>query len=155
MNRKHFFTLPFLLLCLCTNAQELKPTFNFATAQKILQGCIAYADSAKLTLSIALYNRDAQLISFARMDGASLGSAKIAHWKGISAATYGASTAETGSWNVPNAPDIATIPGGLPIVLPDGTVIGGLGVSGAAASVDVTCAEAGLKAAGLYRAPKK
>lgn len=155
MKSKHFLALSFLLLCLSAHAQEAKPALSFATAQKILQGCLAYADSAKLKLTIVLYNADAQMVSFARMDGASLGSSKIAQWKGISAATYGASTAETGSWNVSNAPDIATIPGGLPIKLQDGKLIGGLGVSGAAASVDVLCAEAGLKAAGLYQAPKK
>jgi len=37
---------------------------------------------------------------------------------------------------------------GVPVVV-DGDVVGGLGVSGAAASVDKACAEAGLRAAGL------
>jgi uncharacterized protein GlcG (DUF336 family) len=38
--------------------------------------------------------------------------------------------------------------GGVPVVV-GGEVVGGLGVSGAAASVDQACAQAGLRAAGL------
>ena len=131
------------------NAQESKPDLNFKVAQKILSGCVAYADSAKVNLAIAIFNREGQLISFGRMSGASVGVSKIAQWKGLSAATYQTSSEETGKWNVSNAPDMATIPGGIPIFTTDGNFIGGVGVSGAASSVDVNCAEAGLRAAGL------
>lgn len=135
--------------CNLAQAQDPKPELNYKTAQKILAGCVAYADSAKLNLAIAIYNKEGQLISFGRMTGTILGVSKIAQWKGYSAALYQTSTEETGTWNVSNAPDIATIPGGLPIFTSDGSCIGGVGVSGAAAAVDVKCAEAGLRAAGL------
>lgn len=135
--------------CQITRAQELKPVLNYKVAQQILSGCIAYADSAKLNLAIAIYNSEGQLISFARMSGALLGVSKIAQWKGTSAAIYQTSSEETATWNINDAPDIATIPGGLPIFTNDGNILGGIGVSGAASSVDVKCAEAGLKAAGL------
>jgi glc operon protein GlcG len=144
--------LLYALFSLCfqhLKAQELKPTFNFTTAKKIMEGCIAYANSNKLHMAIAIYDAYGQLIHFVKMDGTSVGTAKVAQWKGLSAATYQFSTAETATWNVPNAPDIATVPGGLTIKTVEGILIGGIGVSGAAASVDVKCAEAGLKIAGL------
>jgi glc operon protein GlcG len=128
-----------------SNSQDLKPALNFTTAQKILKGCIDYADSNKLKMAIAIYDASGQLISFAKMDGASVGTAKVAQWKGLSAATYQYSTEETAKWNVPNAPDIATVQGGILIKTKDGIVIGAIGVSGAASSVDVKCAEAGLQ----------
>lgn len=42
--------------------------------------------------------------------------------------------------------------GGLPLPV-DGVLVGGLGVSGAAADVERACAEAGLRALGLPVAP--
>ena len=39
-------------------------------------------------MAIAIFDAHAQLINFVRMDGASVGSAKVAQWKGLSAATY-------------------------------------------------------------------
>jgi uncharacterized protein GlcG (DUF336 family) len=41
------------------------------------------------------------------------------------------------------------VPGGLPIFNADKKRIGAIGISGAAASVDAKCAEAGIKLAGL------
>jgi glc operon protein GlcG len=140
--------------CVIVRAQDLKPALNYTVAQKILLGSIAYADSAKVNMVIAIYDNDAQLMSFARMNGASIGVSKVAQWKGVSAALYQTSTAQTATWNANNAPDIATIPGGVPIFTKDGNFIGSVGVSGAASSVDVKCAEAGLRAAGLSSVKK-
>jgi glc operon protein GlcG len=145
-----------MLLCLCllcvitSRSQDLKPTLNLSTAEKIIRGCLAFADSGKLVMAIAVYDANAQLIAFAKMDGASVGTAKVAQWKGLSAATYQYSTEQTGKWNVPNAPDISGITGGLPVYTKDGAILGGVGVSGAAASVDARCAEAGVKNAGMW-----
>jgi glc operon protein GlcG len=155
MLSKCLITSAFYLLCIITYAQDLKPALNFSTAQKITGGCIAFADSAKLRMAIAVYDAHAQLISFARMDGASVGSAKVAQWKGLSASTYQFSTEQTGRWNVPTAPDISNAVGGLPIITKEGYIIGAIGVSGSAASVDAQCAEAGIKAAGLFSSFKK
>jgi glc operon protein GlcG len=155
---KNIFLFTFLIAAASTNylyAQQQKPVLNFSTAKKIMDGCIAYADSSKLNMAIAIYDANGQLIHFVKMDGASVGIAKVAQWKGLSAAAYQFSTEETGKWNVPTAPDIATVPGGLPIKTKEGYAIGAIGVSGAASSVDVQCAEAGLKAAGLLFLIKK
>ena len=142
--KKYIILFLALFLRFNSNSQDLKPTLSLTSAQKILRGCIDYADSNKLKMAIAIYDAGGQLISFAKMDGTSVGTSKVAQWKGLSAATYQFSTEETAKWNVPNAPDIATVPGGILIKTKDGYVIGAIGVSGAASSVDVKCAEAGL-----------
>jgi uncharacterized protein GlcG (DUF336 family) len=136
-------------------AQEMKSNITFTLAQKIIAGSVAYADSSKLSMAIAIYDNHGQLICFAKMDGTSVSVAKVAQWKGLSASVYQFSTEETGKWNVPTAPDMATVPGGLVIKTKDGFVIGAIGVSGSSASVDVKCAEAGLKAAGLFYPAKQ
>lgn len=129
--------------------QDARPTLSLATATTIMAGCLAYADSSHLAVAVAIYDVHGQLIHFTRMDGTSVGTAKVAQWKGLSAATYQFSTAQTGKWNVATAPDLATAPGGLPIFTLAGAAIGGVGVSGSAAATDVKCAAAGLRAARL------
>lgn len=131
------------------HAQDLKPVLTYATAKKIVAGAIAYADSNKLGMAVAVYDKAGQLLAFGKMDDASAAVGKIAIWKGLSAATYGYSTAETAKWNMANAPDMATAAGGLVIKTSSGINIGGVGVSGAPSEVDIKCAEAGLRAAGL------
>ncbi len=125
-------------------AQDLKPTLNFSTAQEILTGCLDYAKMNKLNMAIAIFDNYGQLISFAKMDGATIGTAKVAQWKGLSASVYQFSTEETAKWNVPNAPDIATVPGGIPIKDESNNIIGSIGISGSDVATDVKCAEAGL-----------
>jgi glc operon protein GlcG len=143
-------------ICVATvHAQEPKPALNFSTAQKIIAGCLAFADSGKLNMAIAVYDASAQLVAFARMDGSSVGTAKVAQWKGLSAATYQFPTEQTAKWNVPTAPDISVATGGLPIYTKEGAILGGVGVSGSAASVDAKCAEAGIKNAGMLSSVKK
>jgi uncharacterized protein GlcG (DUF336 family) len=131
------------------NAQKLKPVLNFSTAQEILNGSLEYASANKLNVAIAIYDTNGQLINFAKMDGVSAGSSKVSQWKGLSAALYQFSTEETAKWNVPNAPDIATVPGGILIISIENFVLGSIGVSGSSTTNDVKCAEAGLKKAGL------
>lgn len=143
------------LLGLSTRAQDLRPALNFSTAQKIIEGCIVFADSAKLKMAVAVYDANAQLVAFARMDGTSVGTAKVAQWKGLSAASYQFSTEQTARWNVPQAPDISNATGGLPVYTKDGFIIGGVGVSGSAASVDARCAEAGIQRAVMLSSVKK
>ncbi|PHR91104.1 MAG: hypothetical protein COA69_13720 [Robiginitomaculum sp.] len=129
------------------HAQDMAPSLNLKTAQTIRDGCLTYAKANNLSMAIAIYDAHGQLKTFTRMDGTSLGTAKAAHWKALSAATYQYTTAQTAQWNVPTAPDIATSRGGIPIKTNDGKALGGIGVSGAASSIDELCAHAGLKAA--------
>lgn len=149
MNTKPLLSLFIFSLLSTPTLSAENQQLTLAVAENVTRGCIDYAVENKLTMAIAVYDIHGNLKSFARMDGATLGSAKVAQWKGLSAAVYHFSTAETKEWNVPNAPDIATVAGGLPIKDKNGNTIGGVGVSGAASSVDVSCAETGLAKAKL------
>jgi glc operon protein GlcG len=149
MNKKWTIIL-FAFICYSTvKAQEGTVELNFTQAHKIMQHCVAYADSSKLKVAVAVYDTKGQLLCFAKMDGASVAAAKVAQWKGLSASLYQFSTAETATWKVPNAPDIATVPGGIVVKNNQGKFLGSVGVSGAAANVDVLCAEAGVRKTGL------
>jgi uncharacterized protein GlcG (DUF336 family) len=72
-------------------------------------------------------------------------------WKGKSAATIHVASKETANWG-PGAPGLASWEGGTPIFTPEGTALGGVGVSGASSADDSACGEAGIAAAGM--APK-
>jgi glc operon protein GlcG len=148
---KKYSLLSFLVIVSISGfAQELRASLNYNTADIVVKGCIDYAGKNNLKMAIAVYDAGGTLVSFAKMDGTSAVTGEVAQWKGLSAAKYQFPTSETSKWNVPTAPDIATAAGGLPIKAKDGSFIGGVGVSGAASSVDVQCAVAGLKNAGLY-----
>ena len=148
---KKLLILPlFLALTLIGYAQNPKPSLNYTSAEIIIKGAIEYAEANNIKVAISIYDDGGNLVAFAKMDGASQGASKVSQWKGESAAAYQVATSQSGAWNVPEAPAIATIAGGLPIKTKDGICIGGLGVSGAAKEVDVQCAIAGLKKAGLY-----
>jgi uncharacterized protein GlcG (DUF336 family) len=74
--------------------------------------------------------------------------AAVAHWQ-FSTAEMQNAAKETPGFG--GAPRVVTVPGGVPVYAPDGkTFIGAVGVSGEAPNDDAACAEAGVKAAGLY-----
>ena len=65
----------------------------------------------------------------------------------VAVAVYDASK-ETANWG--NGPaSLATWEGGTPIFTPEGTALGGVGVSGASGAEDGACGEAGIAAAGM------
>jgi uncharacterized protein GlcG (DUF336 family) len=138
-----------LLAAVPAQAQTARPMLDYATGAKIRDGCLVYAGEHGFQLGIAVYDDAGRLIAFAKMDGASTGAAELAQWKGKSAAVYGFPTSETAKWNGYSAPDMATFEGGVPFYGPDGTLLGGVGVSGAASKDDVACGLAGVAAAGL------
>lgn len=136
-----------LAMPLTSSAQEMAPVLTLEMANTIRDGCIDYAETNNLKMAIAIYDAHGNLKLFTRMDETTIGSVKAAHWKGLSAATYQYSSADTAKWNVPTLPDIATSRGGLPIKTKDGKALGGIGVSGAVSAIDERCAQAGLLAA--------
>lgn len=140
----------YLLFAINTiKAQDTVTSFSAKQIQTILNGSIAFAEANKLKIAIAIYDANAILIGFIKMDSTTVAIGKVAIWKGLSAATYQYSTEETGKWSVPNAPDIATVPGGVVIRSKSGKVLGAIGISGSLATDDVKCAIAGINAANL------
>jgi uncharacterized protein GlcG (DUF336 family) len=89
------------------------------------------------------------------MDGNRAGIMSFAMAKARAVARWGFSTAamQNAARDTPGfaaAPDVVTVPGGVPIYSADGrTLIGGVGVSGEAPADDAACAEAGIRSAGL------
>ncbi|MGB2179460.1 GlcG/HbpS family heme-binding protein [Neptunomonas phycophila] len=136
-----------MLLNQMSYCEENRPRLDFPTAEKIKQGCLSYAQNHKLNLAIAIYDSHGNLISFSRMDGASVGVSEIARWKGKSSAIYQFPTSEMKQWNIPSGPYIAPVAGGIPINSSTGVIIGAIGVSGADSLADVACAKAGVSSA--------
>jgi uncharacterized protein GlcG (DUF336 family) len=130
----------------------MKPVLSYASAAKIRDGCLAFAEAKKLNVSMAVHDEAGRLLTFAKMDGASTAVADLAIWKSKSAATFRFASADTAKWNIPTAPGIASAGGGVPIFTTDGVALGAIGVSGAQTEDDIACAEKGIQAAGLRSA---
>ncbi len=111
--------------------------------------CIEHAQKANHDIAIAIYDQSGLLLSFTQLDGTAPAVGAVARWKALSSAYYRVPTATTAEWGIPNAPKIATIQGGLPILSPDGNPLGGIGVSGASSEFDEECAALATQAAGL------
>ena len=129
-------------------AQTARPMLVYATAAPVRDGCLAWAAERGLNVAVAVYDESGRLIAFAHADGAPTAVAEFAMWKGKSAATIHVASKETANWG-PGAPGLASWEGGTPIFTPDGTALGGVGVSGAASADDSACGEAGIAAAGM------
>lgn len=141
--------IPLLLLSASANADTKISNLQLRDIQKMNAKCLEHARKFNFDVSIAIYDQGGILLSFVQTDGAAPGVGEVARWKGISSAFYRTATAKTAQWNVPNAPKIATIQGGLPIFSQDGKPLGGIGVSGAPAEFDEECAALATQAAGL------
>ena len=144
-----------LTLSVPVSAQTARPMLDYANAAKMRDACVAYASGQGASISIAIYDDELRLISFSMMDGASNASGELAHWKAKAAASYRVASADMAKWNAPNAPGIATFPGGLPLFTAEGKPLGSVGVSGSSPSGDVACAKAAVAAAGLTDTAKQ
>lgn len=114
-------------------------------AQRLIDAAREAAIGQGQKVSIALCDAGGQLLAFLRMDGASGASVEIALQKARTSALFPFSTRRMGERNVemPGAPfsggaiaGAVTLAGGVPIHAPDGTQVGGLGISGAPPDVD-------------------
>ena len=98
----------------------------------------------------------ANLLAFARMDGAWLGSLDISIKKAKTARFFDMDSGIIGSLSQPGGDlyniehsngGLITFPGGIPIKNAAGDIIGAIGVSGSSVENDHTAAEAGANAA--------
>jgi uncharacterized protein GlcG (DUF336 family) len=106
-------------------------------------------------MNIAVVDSGANLVAFARMDGAWLGSLDISIKKAKTARYFDMNTGVIGELSQPGQPlfniehsndGLITFPGGMPIKNAEGDVIGAIGVSGSSVENDHTVAEAGVSA---------
>src|SRR5437660_2395465 len=108
-------------------------------AEKIISAANKKAAQLKTRMDIAVVDAGGNLKSFARMDGAWLGSIDISIKKARTARMFDMDTGAIGKLSQPGQPlyqievsngGLITFPGGVPIKDGDGAIIGAVGVSG-------------------------
>ena len=130
-------------------------------AQTVVDAALRRAEELDLHMNVAVVDSGANLRAFNRMDGAWLGSIDISIKKARTARYFDMETSELSPMVQPGKPlyhmefsndGLITFPGGIPLKLDDGTIIGAIGVSGSSVDNDQLVAEAG--AAAFESAPK-
>jgi len=125
------------------------------TALKVIAAARKKAAEIKVPMNIAVVDEGNNLVAFARMDGAWLGSINIAQNKAYTARAFDMETKTLAPFCQPGQPlfgihasndgRLIIFPGGIPLM--DGnTVIGAIGVSGGSVEQDQVVAEAGVAA---------
>jgi uncharacterized protein GlcG (DUF336 family) len=124
-------------------------------AEKAVTAAKAKAIELGTKMNISVVDAGANILAFARMDGAWLGSADISLKKAKTARFFDMNTGIVGSLSQPGGSlyniehsngGLITFPGGVPITNAEGVVIGAIGVSGSTVENDHAVAEAGAKA---------
>lgn len=124
-------------------------------AQKLIQAAQKKAVAIDTKMNIAIVDAGANLVAFARMDGAWLGSLDISIKKAKTARFFDMNTGIVGELSQPGGSlyniehsngGLITFPGGIPIKNASGDIIGAIGVSGSSVENDHAVAEAGAAA---------
>ncbi|MAG56155.1 MAG: glycolate utilization protein [Planctomycetes bacterium] len=122
-------------------------------AQAAIAAALAKCEEMGVKMNIAIVDGGANLVAFARMDGAWLGSLDIAQKKAKTARFFNMDTGAIGGLSQPGGPlyniehsnsGLITFPGGIPLKSGD-QVIGGIGVSGSTVEDDHAVAAAGAE----------
>ncbi len=123
-------------------------------AEAAIQAAQQKATELGVKMNIAVVDAGANLATFARMDGAWLGSLDISIRKAKTARFFDMNTGEIGKLSQPGGPlfniehsntGLITFPGGIPIRDNAGEIIGAIGVSGDSVENDHIVAEAGIQ----------
>ena len=125
-------------------------------AKEIIAAAEEQAAEIDVPMCIAVMDDGANLVGFHRMDGALLASIDISQNKAYSSVTLKMDTETIHDVSQPgeslyglgntNDGRIITFGGGFPLEDDDGTVVGGVGVSGGSAEEDMEVAQAGVEA---------
>lgn len=139
------------------NSARSVQTITADAAQRLIDTAAESAAELGRPMVITVVDPSGNLVALRRMDGAPLLSIGISQDKAYTAAGFGRATHQ---WHdaikddaplklgIVHTPRLVTFGGGYPIVR-DGSVIGGIGLSGGHYSEDMKCAEAALKASGF------
>lgn len=124
-------------------------------AQAVTAAARQQAQEIGVPMNMAVVDDGNNLVTFARMDGAWLGSIDIAHGKAYTARAFDMGTEDLAPLCQPGQPlfgihasnqgRIIIFPGGVPLKA-DGTVVGAIGISGGNVDQDQQVAEAGAAA---------
>ncbi|GAA3961542.1 heme-binding protein [Hymenobacter antarcticus] len=124
-------------------------------AQAAIQAAHQKALEMGVKMNIAVVDAGANLVAFARMDGAWLGSLDISIKKAKTARFFDMPTGAIGGLSQPGGSlfgiehsngGLISFPGGIPIKDGHGQVVGAIGVSGSSVENDHAVAEAGQQA---------
>lgn len=128
---------------------------SLAQATQVIEAARKRAERLGVPMNVAVVDAGGNLVAFARMDGAWLGSIAIAKNKAYTARAFDMSTKELAKLSQPGSPafgiadstdrPIAIFPGGIPL-FSGKTVVGAVGVSGGKPDQDHDVAEAGAGA---------
>lgn len=128
---------------------------TLAQAEKMINAAKQKSVALDTKMNIAIVDAGANLLAFARMDGAWLGSLDISIKKAKTARFFDMNTGMIGGLSQPGGPlfniehsnsGLITFPGGVPVKNEAGEVIGAIGVSGSSVENDHAVAEAGANA---------
>ncbi len=124
-------------------------------AEKVIAAAKAKATALKTLMNIAVVDMGTNLIAFAHMDNAWIGSIDISQKKARTARFFNMPTGEIGKLSQPGGPlyniehsngGLITFPGGVLIKNAKGDIIGAVGVSGDSVENDHAVAQAGADA---------
>ena len=128
---------------------------TLAAAQDIVAAAMAKATEIGVPMNVAVVDAGCNLVAFARMDGAWLGSIDIAQNKAYTARAFDMPTKDLAPLARTDGPlygieasndgRLIVFAGGIPLVS-EGRVVGAIGVSGGAVEQDQAVAEAGVAA---------
>lgn len=131
-------------------------SISLKQAEQVIAAAQAKSTEIDTKMNIAVVDAGANLVAFARMDGAWLGSLDISIKKAKTARFFDMNTGAIGGLSQPGGAlyniehsngGLITFPGGIPIKDESGKIIGAVGVSGSTVENDHTVAEAGASAA--------
>jgi uncharacterized protein GlcG (DUF336 family) len=128
---------------------------NLETALRMVRAAHAEATRRAVLVSAAVVDAGGHLIAFGRMDGAEIAGPVLAVDKAYTAVANSVSTAELAALAAPGGElfglqgngngRFVIFGGGVPITV-GGSMVGGVGVSGASVADDCACAEAAVAA---------
>lgn len=121
----------------------------------VIEAVVSSAEEMGVRSNVAVVDAGCDLVAFLRMDGALLGSIDVAMRKARTAGLFGMATGDLGALSGDAGPlrgieltngGLVTFGGGEPLRDADGTVIGGVGVSGSTVEDDSKLAQVGADA---------
>jgi uncharacterized protein GlcG (DUF336 family) len=137
-----------------TTSQSAR-TLTLSVGQTVLEAARAKATQIGVPMNIAVVDEGSNLVAFARMDDAWLGSIDIAQNKAYTARAFDMPTKDLAPLAQPGGPLygieasnhglVIVFAGGIPLIS-GGRVVGAIGVSGGAVEQDQEVAEAGVAA---------
>jgi uncharacterized protein GlcG (DUF336 family) len=135
------------------DAYPSHPEVSLATAHALVHAACEEAERQGLAVSVVVGDRSGELVAAARMDGAPLGSLRLAADKAYTAAVWRMPSGDLrlssqpggDDWGITSTADgrIVVYDGGLPLLV-DGDLAGCIGVSGGTGQQDVACAQAAI-----------